>query len=199
MPRPAAVVPRCRCGSATTALSLSRARNSSRGSVRSGGRTKAKSRAPERILGSSRMVFSSISCTAMSGWASRKSCSSCGNNPAAALSMAPTRSLGALVLRARRRKEVSTASTFARMLRASRNSIVPCSVSDTARVVRANSGVARSSSSSLIWRPSAEGSICSRCAALPKCSSSAAAMKQRSWCNSISSDPGQRRLYHFFV
>src|SRR5258707_7444209 len=41
------------------------------------------------------------------------------------------------------------------------------------------SRVPRSSSRSPIKRPSAEGSISSRCAALPKCRSSAAATKHR--------------------
>src|SRR6266702_1778484 len=188
-----------RCGNATIAVSWSRWRNSSRLSGRSGGRTKARSSAPVRIFGRSRIVLSSSSCTATSGCLARKSRRSGGNRPAAALSIAPTRSRRAAPARERLRKLLSTASTRERMARASRKSVVPSSVSETARVVRANSRVPRSSSRSLIWRPSAEGSIWRCCAARPKCSCSAAATKHRSWCNSIRSSRLPREDYIIFL
>jgi hypothetical protein len=82
-------------------------------------------------------------------------------------------------LRPRMRNRPASASACASNSRASLSNTAPSSVSATLRVVRVISRVPRSSSSSRMKRPSADGSMSSRCAALPKCSSSAAATKQR--------------------
>ena len=74
---------------------------------------------------------------------------------------------------------------FLKTRRTSSRKTCPAQVSRVLRVVRSNSRTPRSSSSSLIARDNGDCSMCSRSAALAKCSSSATAMKQRRCRNSM--------------
>ncbi len=94
--------------------------------------------------------------------------------------------------RAARRVRRSAASTASRAARPSRSSTDPASVSVTARLVRSSSATPSRRSSCRIARDSGGCAIPSRCAARPKCSSSATATKYRS--SRVSMPPPYRRI-----